>query len=342
MKKPYIIGVILAGILLLTIIALLEQYKTPLGEENMKSESKKYAKHYVLIAKDMSTSFWQSVYESAKKEAEDNDIYLEQIGSNLSEEYSLEDYLRISIAEQVDGIIISPDGTEGVAKLIKEAADNKIPVITVLNDESDSSRVSFVGINSYELGLVYAGQIMKQITKNTRNIYILFHSDESNSVNDVVFNQIKKTLNDTFGDHVNIQPYYISNKNEFDSEEAIRDIFVSSDTVPDILVCMEEIDTECACQAIVDYNKVGKVTIIGSYSSDIILEAIKKNLAALTVAIDTEQLGKQSVQALMEYQDIGYVNNYYNVNLDIINPENIDSYSKNSPSGEREKVKQAR
>jgi ribose transport system substrate-binding protein len=144
----------------------------------------------------------------------------------------------------------------------------------------------------------------------------------------MIFNQIKKTLNEQLGEnHVNLQPYYITKDSEFDSEEAIRDIFISSDIIPDILVCMDEVDTECACQAIVDYNKVGEVTIIGSYSSDIILEAIRKNLAALTVAMDTRQLGKQSVQALLEYQEMGYVNNYYNVDLHIINTENVDVYT---------------
>jgi ribose transport system substrate-binding protein len=143
----------------------------------------------------------------------------------------------------------------------------------------------------------------------------------------MIFNQIKKTLNEKLGrNYVNLQPYYISDVSEFDSEEAIRDIFISSDIVPDMMVCMDEVDTECACQAIVDYNKVGDVTIIGSYTSDVILEAIHKKLAAITVAMDTEQLGKQSVQALLEYQEMGYVNNYYNVDLHIINNENVDSY----------------
>ncbi|MDF2908721.1 MAG: ABC-type sugar transport system, periplasmic component [Herbinix sp.] len=286
-----------------------------------------YSRHYVLITKDMATSFWQSVYESAKTEAAANDIYIEQIGSNLSEKYSMEDYLRISIASQVDGIIISPDESDSINELINEAADKGIPVITILNDNINTKRVSFVGLNSVELGLVYGTQIYDQITRDTRNIYILLHSSETNSMNDMIFNQIKKTLNEKLGrNYVNLQPYYISDVSEFDSEEAIRDIFVSSDIVPDMLVCMDEVDTECACQAIVDYNKVGDVTIIGSYTSDVILEAIHKKLAALTVAMDTEQLGKQSVQALLEYQEMGYVNNYYNVDLHIINNENVDSY----------------
>ncbi len=329
-KKPYIIGIILVSVLLITVIGLYEKFRPFIGDSKITSQAKEYSKHYVLISEDMTTPFWRTVYESAKKEAEADDIYLEQIGSNLSEEYNLKDYLRIGIASKVNGIIICPDGSTGVTELINEADKAGIPVVTMLNDVSNTNRVSFVGINSYELGLVYGKQILKKITKDTHNIYILFHSSSSNSMHDVVFNTIKKTLNEALGENnVNLQPYYIANGNEFDSEEAIRDIFVDSDNVPDILVCMEEVDTECACQAIVDYNKVGKVTIIGSYSSRLILEAVKKNLAALTVAMDTDQLGKQCVQALNEYQDMGYVNNYYNVDLHIINKENVKSYLKN-------------
>lgn len=327
-KKPYIIGGILLLVILLALFVLFELYK--LSDENNKItlKTKEYSKHYVLISDNTATAFWKSIYKSAKKEADANDIYLEQIGNNLSEEYRLEDYLRISIASKVDGIIVSPDGSVGVSNLINEASKKGIPVVTVLKDESNTQRVSFIGINSYELGLIYAQQIKEQVTEDTKKIYILFHS-ASNSTNDVVFNQIKKTLNGYLDNRkVNIQPYYISNNNEFDSEEAIRDIFVSSDDIPDILVCMEEVDTECACQAIVDYNKVGKVKIIGSYSSDIILGAVKKKLAALTVAMDTEQLGKQCIQALNEYQEMGYVNNYFNVGLNIINHVNVDSYLK--------------
>lgn len=328
-KKPYIIGIILLLVILLALFVLFELYKLSDENSNITSKAKEYSRHYVLISNNTATAFWKSVYKSAKKEADANDIYLEQVGSNLSEEYSMKDYLRISIASKVDGIIVSPDGSTEVSNLIDEASRKGIPVVTVLNDASNTKRVSFIGLNSYELGLIYAQQIKKQITEDTRTIYILFHSAEGNSTNDVVFNQIKIALNKYMGNRrVNILPYYVSNNNEFDSEEAIRDIFVSSASIPDILVCMEEVDTECVCQAIVDYNKVGKVKIIGSYSSDIILGAVKKKLAALTVAMDTKQLGKQCIQALNEYHEMGYVNNYFNVDLNIINQNNVDSYLK--------------
>jgi ribose transport system substrate-binding protein len=336
-KKPYIIGILITVILIAVMIFLFEQYSINVIDGKNQTQAREYKKHYVLISKDITTTFWQSVYKSAKEEAETNNIYLEQIGSKLSEKYSIADYLRISIASKADGIIVCPDGSEEVTELINEAVRKGISVITIVNDDINTKRASFVGINSYELGLVYGEQILDQIGKDTKNISILFHSSEANSTNDLVFNQIKKNLNDKLGENrVNIAPYSISADNEFDSEEAIRDIFIAQENLPDILVCMEEVDTECACQAIVDYNKVGKVTIIGSYSSEAILEAISKNLAAVTVAMDTVQLGRQSVQALLEYQEMGYVNNYYNVDLHIINKKNVQTYEDDAVNNAKE------
>ncbi len=327
--KRKLCALLLVMVCLLPVLIFLQygQRKFVGAEKADLAQTKEYEKHYVLIAKDRTTSFWQSVYDNAREEAEANNIYLEQAGSNLSQDYTMEDYLRISIASKVDGIIVCPDGSDNVKELINEAVKNNIPVVTVLNDDINTKRASFVGINSYELGQVYGEQIVKKVSNDTRKIYILFHSMASNSMNDVIFNQIKKKLNENFkGRDFLIQPYYITDNKEFDSEEAIRDLFISQEDIPDILVCMEEVDTECACQAIVDYNKVGEVTIIGSYSSDIILEGIRKDLAAVTVAVDTKQLGKQSVQALLEYDQMGYVNNFYNADIHIIDKNNVNSY----------------
>ena len=68
----------------------------------------------------------------------------------------------------------------------------------------------------------------------------------------------------------------------FETEEAVTDIFQQRDKVPDILVCMDEKTTECARQAVLDFNLAGKVTIIGYYSSEDILTAVEKGCLLYT------------------------------------------------------------
>ena len=43
--------------------------------------------------------------------------------------------------------------------LINKATKFGMPVVTVINDAPDTKRVSFVGINTYQMGQVYAKEI---------------------------------------------------------------------------------------------------------------------------------------------------------------------------------------
>ncbi len=298
-----------------------------LDKESSTSSSIKYKSHYVMISEDMSSDFWQSVFSYAKKYADSKGIYIETVGENLSDSYSMEDYLRISIASDVDGIIISPDGTDEVNDLIDKAIDRGIPVVTILNDEPDTKRVSFVGINTYQMGQLYASQIEALINKKTKKIYVLL-DDEKSATTDVVFNQIKsKILYDKRGvRNIEVDPYYIKNSNPFDTEESIRNIFVNTKKLPDVMVCLNETDAECACQATIDYNQVGNVKLVAYYSSDIILNAIKKNIVSRSIELDAKELGNYSVQALSDYKSTGYVSDYISVDMNVISLKNVDKF----------------
>jgi ribose transport system substrate-binding protein len=105
---------------------------------------------------------------------------------------------------------------------------------------------------------------------------------------------------------------------------------------PDVLVCLTAIDTLNANQAVVDYNKVGEIDIIGYYDSEIILHAIQKNIVHSTMTIDANKMGAYCVEALTEYRDTGRVSDYYSVDISIINADNVDDYIKTETKEEAE------
>ena len=86
---------------------------------------------------------------------------------------------------------------------------------------------------------------------------------------------------------------------------------------------MDEEVTECARQALIDYNMAGLVKIIGYYISDNILDAVEKGLISETCHVDTEQLGEYSVKALTEYLVEGRVSAYYNVDIDFLDVSDV-------------------
>lgn len=288
---------------------------------------KKYEKEYVLITEENDSEFWQSVYESGQKEAEKNNAYLEQMGSSQPSSYTMTDCIKIAIASEVDGILLHPDGTMKVQEQIKAATNAGIPVVTLVDDAADSERISCIGLNAYQLGQLYADAVLRLITPDTNKIEILL-DDKDTTRNDMIFNQITSTIRSILGKDrkLEISSRNISRENTFDSEEAVRDIIIDFDHLPDILVCFSDVDTQAACQAVVDYNQVGNVSIIGYYTSDTILHAIDKNIAYSTITLDTEQIGKEAIDALEEYQQSGYVSEYISINLDIVTKDNIMLY----------------
>jgi len=291
-------------------------------------QTRTFNRHYMMIVDDAQSAFWQSVYASASEEAESEDAYVELAGSDLSEKHTLEEYLEIGIASKVDGIIVCPDGSDAVKAKIKEATQAGIPVVTILEDDSDSGRVSYVGVNTYEMGQIYGSVILKEASADTNRIYVMQDARENTTYNDMILNQIKMTINEGKWQNAvpEVRSYEIQKDNNFDAEEIIRNMFLNSASAPDILVCLNDADSESASQAAVDYNEVGKVRIIAYYTSDKVMESIKKGIISDTISLDTKNMGTSSVQALKEYIDSGYTSDYISVDLSVVNLDNVDDY----------------
>ena len=324
MKKPFF--VVMAGALLCTLlVGAMWLYFNKSTEEIGRQEAaaqEKYNRHYVLIVEDPASNLWQEIYESASARAEESNAYLELLDSDAADEQTLEDFLRISIAAKVDGIIMQPDGSEEVRDLIDEAWEAGIPVVTALVDDSDSERISFVGINSYQMGTAYADAIMKNLKKDDSNVLVLAGEDAQETGTDLVLLQLMNELKQK-DKSINVSSYYMNTFGSFELEEAVRDIFVRQEELPNMLVCLNEMITECAYQTLIDYNQVGNVDIIGYYESDTILDAIKKRTISGTISFNTDEIGRYSVEALNEYDSLGHVSNYFNVTLRTIEADNV-------------------
>ena len=117
----------------------------------------------------------------------------------------------------------------------------------------------------------------------------------------------------------------VDSRTDFDAEEVIRDVLLGKER-PDILICLNSAQTECAIQALIDYNLVGEVQVIGYYVTDQILQALRQELIPVTMTIDTDALGEDSVQALNEYLELGRVSSYYNITLSGITPVTAARY----------------
>lgn len=282
-----------------------------------------YDSHYVYIAEEPDSDLWGEVYSAARNEAEKNNIYLEDFHNSIKGSYSSSDLLRIAKNSAVDGIIYSGENSEEVAALIDECVNLGMGVVILQNDIETSKRQCFVGISYYELGQLYAEQIKRIIIKSEeeiKTIELIVEANMSESVANLITMAIEDKLSEdgSVDDNPEILITRIDAEDTFGVEESIRRIFISEDELSDIMVCFNSVYTQCAYQAVVDYNRVGDVQILGYFSNDDILEAVDKQIIYSTVLIDTQEMCRLSVQALHEYNEMGYTNSYLPVDMEVI------------------------
>lgn len=302
--------------------------------------SEDYDKYYVMIPADSKLDFWQSVYAGAKEYAAANGIFVEMMGENLNEEYSKNDLMKIAIASKVDGIIVCGDDSKEMQSLINRAVVEGIPVVTVLNDSAQSRRCCFVSVGGYSLGREYGKQVQNIVNfKNTQkpavpgagqenvNVVAVVNSYNDNSDQILVFSGIQDVISNESDSNVkiNLSIAYVDDRNTFSTEESIRDLF-RGENLPDIIVCLNETNTACVYQAVIDSNHVGDVSILGYYDSPTILKGIERETIFATASVDTNQMGMYCVKALNEYLSAGYTSQYFSADVTIIDGKNVKDY----------------
>ena len=322
--------VFLAAVCILVVIYMTGEsyYEGLTGKSRQQEESGEvYRYKYDMIVDSPDSSFWQAVYGCAQDWAQKNDAILELKGSGKENDYTKLDYMNMSIASNADGIILQYSGEQGLEAKINEAVQKGIPVVTVMGDAVHSKRQSFVGVSDYQLGSAYGEKVAEYVTEDTQSILILLKKNIDDMNQSQIYTQISNAAQAKAGADAEIK---VTGKNllstgTFETEEAVTDIFQQKDKVPDILVCMDEETTECARQAVLDFNLAGKVTIIGYYSSEDILTAVEKGVISVTCDVDTDQLGKYTIEALTEYQKDGRTNSYYNVDINFLDKDAVQA-----------------
>ncbi len=97
---------LLTGLGLYGLVVFLGRLQVTAMESPKKNEI--YGAYYVLIEDGHDSTLWDSIYEGARKEGEENcNAYVEYLGKNLTADYTVQDKLRIALDSGVDGIILN-------------------------------------------------------------------------------------------------------------------------------------------------------------------------------------------------------------------------------------------
>ena len=303
------------------IIAVFQVYLKSVDREK---DEQIYDKYYVMIVEDYRSDFWQEVYNSVYEAGLEKNAYVDLLGDNLSKNYDQYELMEIAVYSKVDGIIVEADESQQMTDLINLAVESGIPVITLYGDNTNSRRSSYVGIGNYDVGREYGRQVLEIAGKNAKKVAVLVSAQAGDSSQNIVWSGIQETISqeNKQGASIELTLTAVDDSSTFTVEESIRDLFMQ-DTLPDIIICLNEVNTTCVYQAVIDYNKVSDIDILGYYDNDTILKGIDRNVITATITVDTQQMGRYCIDALTEYEQYGNTNEYFMADITLINKKNV-------------------
>lgn len=312
------------GSLLLTVVLVIAVFQVYLKSVDREKDEQIYDKYYVMIVDDYRSDFWQEVYNSVYEAGLEKNAYVDLLGDNLSKNYDQYELMEIAVYSKVDGIIVEADESQQMTDLINLAVESGIPVITLYGDNTNSRRSSYVGIGNYDVGREYGRQVLEIAGKNAKKVAVLVSAQAGDSSQNIVWSGIQETISqeNKQGASIELTLTAVDDSSTFTVEESIRDLFMQ-DTLPDIIICLNEVNTTCVYQAVIDYNKVSDIDILGYYDNDTILKGIDRNVITATITVDTQQMGRYCIDALTEYEQYGNTNEYFMADITLINKKNV-------------------
>ena len=322
-----IIGI---SILIFTIMlmGLTNYFRVMNRQRNIISKNlEEYQFYAAIIAEDADDVFWSKIIEEAMFYGEEKQICVEAFGQDLAVEFSKLEKIEMAIAAKVDAIILEADETQEIKQLINKAVEKDIMVVTVMNDCYGSDRQSFVGIANYNLGREYGRQLIRIATKDTKKVLMLLSSSTDDSSQNIIYTGIQETLLNE-GNHLSLEVTMvpIANDTSFSKDEEIRDILSNKENLPDIIICLDASNTTSTYQAIIDYNLVGTVKIIGYENIPSILNAIERDIIYSSIVVDTKEMGQTCIDVVSEYLLTGNTNDYVTLDISVINRNNVKEY----------------
>lgn len=324
-KGPLVITVFVSITIMLiaTVISTIFYVYTTrsLSEEYKLSGIEEYDQYYSLICEN--NDFNRQIYQYAKEKGDELGICVDMLSMRTNNDYSTEELFEIALDSKVDGIIVEAKDAQKMKGLIDNACQKGIDVVTLLSDSPDSMRRSSIQVSAYNLGKTYGQQVVSKELRGYEKILVINDSTNSDASQNLIFTAIQDTiyneLEEDKDNKVSVVSYSVDGSDPFVMEEDIRSLFVDENSMPEVIICPDDQATEVVYQALVDYNKVGLVRLIGYHDSQTVLEGIRQGVIEASIAVDVKELGEYAVEALAEYKATGFASEYYSVDSTLIN-----------------------
>lgn len=331
MKKHVIYIAIITLVFIFVIAAVLSvKYMAEISKElsetdieNMSDKMPKY--HFMIIANELNFSSGQAFIDGVNLACEDYNAVVE---INEFKRENLDQQIKtvaIAVASKVDGIIVQATDQDLFVEQINQAMDQGIPVITIFEDAAKSKRLSYIGVNSYELGTLAAELASKSIS-GSGEMAIIFDGLENKQF-DTAKSLIEAGVREGLvkNPDLSLKKIDISTTGILGAGDIAKEIITQEHGV-NVIFCTSPNTTKGVAQAIVDLNMVGKIKIIGYGDDQEILKHIQIGVIDVSLLSDNKSIGYQCVESAIKYLEEGRISDFEDTGIYVIDKSNVENY----------------
>lgn len=333
MSKRLFLGTLIAVLLFIFIgsvatgVYLFTKINMNINAQSKADEDKKY--HIAVIVDGYHSTYSTQFLDGLQKGANEGNIafeYWEIKANNVLEECLKQ--LDMAITSKVDGVILHAFNDERYEVLINKAEDAGIPVVILHEDVPSSRRLTYVGINRYNIGAKVA-EIFQQNMPNGGNIALIEKNlygnnsglTDQNNVDLLVMGMQEVISKNTA---LNLSQVKYTDVGLLSAEAVTTDIIHDESSIKGIF-CADGQDTLGVLQVLTDFNRLNDVIIIGFDDLPEIVNYIDKGLIKASVVADYEMIGYEAVKALENRLNNKVVSSYIMTDIKIIQKSDIEA-----------------
>ncbi|MBO7135443.1 MAG: substrate-binding domain-containing protein [Spirochaetaceae bacterium] len=278
-------------------------------------------KNHILVAgTHTDADFLQEVYEGASSVAEEYDAVVELLlPDSHADDVSISSWLEYAEYVGASGIIAYVDDEKEIVSSPVDVYGEKIPLVTLGNDNPNSSHISYIGTNKYELGRQLA-KLVKSIKPENAELLIVTDTNHNSEATNIMLAAFSESLGASANLSWNILE--TGRNRNISSDEIIRQTFIKNPKI-NMVICLSLEDTLRVTQSVIDLNRTGQIKIIGFHESAKTLEYLSKGILSAIISFAPEEVGIKAMKEIFDYKQNGYANGYIVNDINVITKETL-------------------
>lgn len=307
---------------------------SPESMEEPKSESSEVAensgdaqasgdtKEFVFVCPIVGLEYWNMCADGIDVADAEFNVNTQIVGPTDASTFTTEivNYMESAIATKPDGILCYA-GLDSFPKLLEEAADVGVPVITIDSDSPDAAnRIAYVGTDPYNAGYS-SGEAMIEATNGEGTVAILT-SSVSSEKEQAEIEAFKDAIADT-----NLEIVCMEETNA-DLATGVKKMEAIAQTYPDLTAVLgtSGYDVQAAAKIKIEYG-MEDLHLIGHDDLEETLAYIRDGVIDGVIVQNPYQMGYLGVKMLAEYIDNGSLDeDHIDTGTITVTIDNVDTY----------------